>query len=34
MNLLAVFKRIVLGWIEFTQETVAAVRKAKAERFK
>jgi hypothetical protein len=34
MILLNVFKRIVLGWIEFTQETVAAVRKAKAERMK
>jgi hypothetical protein len=27
-------KNIILGWIELTQETVAAVRKAKAERFK
>jgi hypothetical protein len=27
-------KKIVLGWIEFSQETIAAVRKAKAERFK
>ena len=26
-------KKIFLGWIEFTQETVSAVRKAKAERF-
>ena len=27
-------KRAVLAWIEFTQETVAAIRKAKADRFK
>jgi hypothetical protein len=27
-------KKIVLGWIEFSQETIAAVRKAKAEKFK
>lgn len=34
MSLLATFKRAVLGWIEFTQETVNAVREAKARRFK
>ena len=27
-------KKIFFAWIEFTQETVAAIRKAKAERFK
>jgi len=31
---MTIIKNIILGWIEFTQETVAAVRKAKAERFK
>jgi hypothetical protein len=34
MKFLNFCKRAVFAWIEFTQETVSAVRKAKAERMK
>jgi hypothetical protein len=34
MKFLKFCKNIVYTWIEFTQETVSAVRKAKAERMK